>query len=114
MPREISQRDKNVIVSIITLCNFFIDHREKFSKENLHQDEFVLNTACYKIVNIGEEVGRLSEETLTNTRTVVDWHKVRGMRNRLAHAYLEVDIDILHKTITDFIPKLHKALEKLV
>ena len=37
-----------------------------------------------------------------------------GMRNRLIHAYFEINLDILWKTLTDDLPPLIKELIKIV
>ncbi|MEO0092185.1 MAG: HepT-like ribonuclease domain-containing protein [candidate division WOR-3 bacterium] len=36
------------------------------------------------------------------------------MRNRLIHAYFDIDLDIVWQTITDEIPMLIAELEKVV
>ena len=40
----------------------------------------------------------------------VPWKEVTGMRNRLAHAYFDIDLDILWRTAREAVPDL---LEKL-
>ncbi len=114
MPHDLLQRDLNVVEAMISICDFLIDNKAKFTMENLEKDEFVLSTACYKIVNLGEEAGKLSDDAVESTRKTVDWHKVRGMRNRLAHEYLEVDVDIIFETIAQYIPTLRKSLAALL
>jgi uncharacterized protein with HEPN domain len=37
-----------------------------------------------------------------------------GMRNRLIHAYFDIDLDILWKTVTEDLPPLIAELEKVV
>jgi len=36
------------------------------------------------------------------------------MRNRLIHAYFEIDLDVLWKTVLEDIPPLIKELEKVL
>ncbi|TAD96543.1 MAG: DUF86 domain-containing protein, partial [Oscillatoriales cyanobacterium] len=40
--------------------------------------------------------------------------QVIGMRNRLIHAYFEVNLDIVWDVITDDLPSLIVELEKIV
>ncbi len=42
------------------------------------------------------------------------WAAITGMRNRLIHAYHDVDRDILWKTVTDELPQLIAALEAII
>jgi uncharacterized protein with HEPN domain len=37
-----------------------------------------------------------------------------GMRNRIVHAYFEIDLDILWQTITEDLPPLVSELEKIL
>lgn len=36
------------------------------------------------------------------------------MRNRLIHAYFDVDHDVIWKTIRDYLPSLQELLEQIV
>jgi uncharacterized protein with HEPN domain len=44
----------------------------------------------------------------------VPWRSIRGMRNVLAHAYFEVDLNLLWKAVQEDIPVLIKTLEQEV
>ncbi|MCY7272555.1 MAG: DUF86 domain-containing protein [Phormidesmis sp. CAN_BIN44] len=37
-----------------------------------------------------------------------------GMRNRIIHAYFDVDLDIVWKTVTEDFPPLVDALQKIL
>jgi uncharacterized protein with HEPN domain len=43
----------------------------------------------------------------------IPWADVVGMRNKLIHGYDTVDLDILWDTVTNELPALVEALEKL-
>ena len=49
-------------------------------------------TRCVEI--IGEAASRVSDDT-KRSLTAIPWADVVGMRNRLVHAYFEVDLNIL-------------------
>jgi uncharacterized protein with HEPN domain len=34
------------------------------------------------------------------------WQRMRGMRNRIAHGYFQINLDIIWDTIKDDLPKL--------
>ncbi len=42
------------------------------------------------------------------------WPNIIGMRNRLVHAYFDINLDILWKTVIEDIPPLIAELEKIV
>jgi uncharacterized protein with HEPN domain len=58
---------------------------------------------------IGEAASRVSEET-RNMVPAVPWGAVVAMRNRLIHAYFDVDTHIVWKTVTEEIPTLLEEL----
>ena len=44
----------------------------------------------------------------------IPWPNIIGMRHRLIHAYFDINLDILSKTITEDIPNLIDELEKVL
>ena len=44
----------------------------------------------------------------------IPWPKVMGMRHRLVHGYDTVDLQVLWDTITDDLPPLIAALERIL
>lgn len=51
---------------------------------------------CLEI--IGEAAARISDE-FKSTHTAVPWRAIIGMRNRLVHAYFEIDYGLIWKTL---------------
>jgi len=54
---------------------------------------------------VGEAASRISPETRLAISSI-PWAKIVAMRNRLVHAYFDVDLDILWKTVAVEIPVL--------
>ena len=46
--------------------------------------------------------------------TKIDWPRIVGMRNRLVHAYDQVDLDVLWETARIDVPPLIEALRDAV
>lgn len=59
---------------------------------------------------IGEAAGRISAETRAELKDV-PWAPIIGMRNRLIHAYFDIDRDILWNTVELAIPELLMELQ---
>lgn len=66
---------------------------------------------CIEIV--GEAAARLGEATRGNT-SGIPWAAIVGMRNRLVHAYFDVDTEIVWKTVTIELPALAVQLRPLL
>ena len=53
------------------------------------------------ILQIGELVGHFSDE-FKEVNSVIPWHKIRGMRNYVAHEYGTIDLDVGQLTDSPF------------
>lgn len=62
---------------------------------------------------VGEAASRISQDCREEF-PVIPWAGIISMRNRLIHAYFEIDLDVLWKTITEDIPSLVLQLESIV
>ena len=62
---------------------------------------------------VGEAASRITMETQAATPTI-PWAAIIGMRNRLIHAYFDIDRDILWKTVTEEVPALITLLKELL
>ena len=62
---------------------------------------------------IGEAASKTSKECHKNLPQI-PWANIIGMRNRLIHAYFDVNLDILWKTITEDLPPLTSELKEIL
>ena len=66
---------------------------------------------CVEIID--EAAGRLSDATCANSPEI-PWSAIVGMRNRLVHAYFDVDTEIVWKTVAVELPALADQLRPLL
>ncbi len=66
---------------------------------------------CVEIV--GEAASRVSAET-REAHPAIPWREIVGMRNRLVHAYFEIDLRLVWDTVRNDLPLLIVQLEPLV
>lgn len=83
------------------------------SRADLDQDLQLVWALTKAIEIIGEAAHQVSAETKAQLRDI-PWEKITGMRHQLVHAYFDIDLDILWKTVQDGLPPLIAALEKNV
>jgi uncharacterized protein with HEPN domain len=64
------------------------------------------------LIIIGEEATKLlkDDETFANQHPQVPWRSMKGMRNRIAHGYFEINLDTVWETIQTAFPELIKQL----
>lgn len=70
--------------------------------------EAVALTRCLEI--LGEAASRLSAETRLRFPEI-PWMQMVSMRNRLIHAYFDVDLDIVWTTVFEDLPPILPLLE---
>jgi uncharacterized protein with HEPN domain len=66
---------------------------------------------CIEI--IGEAAAQISNES-REALPQIPWSDIIAMRNRLIHAYFDINLDILWKTIIEDLPPLISELDKIL
>lgn len=102
-------RLRHMIEAAETACQF-IEGRQR---SELDADRMLLFALVRAVEVIGEAAARVSPETRAATPSV-PWAAIIGMRNRLVHAYFDIDHDIVWKTAADELPALLPLLRPLL
>lgn len=82
--------------------------RAGFLRNALLQDAVIRN-----IEIVGEAAGRISAE-LTARTPAIPWREIVGMRHRLIHGYLQVNLDTVWEVVERDLPALERRLRALV
>ncbi len=91
-------------------AEIFIQSKTRDSLETDRKLVFAL-IKCIEIV--GEAATKVTNQCRDNLPQI-PWPNIIGMRNRLIHAYFDIDLDVLWKTLIEDIPSLIVELEKIV
>ena len=81
---------------------------EAFLQAPLHQDAVVRQLQI-----VGEASNKLSDGLRDSTPSV-PWRTIRGMRNRITHDYIGVDLRIVWKTVDESLPGLLQEVQQLI
>lgn len=85
---------------------------EGLCREDLEGNRLLQHGLVRCIEVVGEAAARLDSD-YREAHPVVPWQRIIGMRNRLVHAYFEIDLDVVWSTATVELPKLIEALKAL-
>jgi uncharacterized protein with HEPN domain len=87
-------------VSEMTQSEFLTDRRT--------QQAVVLN-----LITLGEAAARVSNEhrDFAESHPKIPWGKMRGMRNRMAHGYFDIDLQIVWDTVQSSLQDLEVQLQ---
>ena len=81
---------------------------EAFVSDSVYEDAINMN-----IFQIGELSNQLSED-FRRSAPEIPWHRIYGIRNVIAHAYVVVDKRTIWETVERDIPELHNRLKMMV
>lgn len=100
---------KDIVEAAEKIESYTADHSlDSFCKDSKTSDAVIRN---FEI--IGEAANRLTEDFKDNHSTI-DWHKIRGFRNRIVHDYIDIDYEIVWQIKLTFLPKLTGEIKTLL
>ena len=88
---------------------FIVAHMKDVDVQELNDNEILLDSMLFRMIQISENAKRLSEEYREST-SKLPWNELIGLRNRIVHDYGSVDLNILFETLKYDIPELLEDL----
>jgi len=73
-----------------------------------------LNLSLVRLLEIIGEAARGISQEFRDSHPALPWKTMIGMRDRLIHAYFDVNLDVVWQTVTEDLPPLIAQLEKIV
>lgn len=83
------------------------------NKSDLDDDDLLVFALVKAIEIVGEAAGKVSKEYQAN-HPEIHWSAMISMRNRLVHAYFDINKKILWQTLKKDLPELIVVLESLL
>lgn len=82
-------------------------------RDDITGNRMLLHSLVRDLEILGEAATQISEE-YRSSHPEIPWAMIRGMRNRLIHAYWEVNSGLVWSTVKQDLPELLRILEALV
>ena len=92
---------------------FILETTQNITPAQLENNEILCDSVLFRLIQISENSTKLTQQFKEIHRDI-PWQAIKGMRNRIVHEYGEVELDIVHQTITEDIPEICKKLEILI
>ena len=91
---------------------------KKYTRNHANHDEFYIDSISFEasmmnFVVIGEMVAKISEE-FTNANPQIQWVRIKGFRNIVAHDYFGIDAEEVWQIIVNDLPILENELKSLI
>lgn len=85
---------------------------EGLVKEDFLADKRTQQAIIMSLIIIGEAATKIMDgyTAFTQAHNEIPWRSMRNMRNRMAHGYFDINLDIVWDTVQEWLPELLKQL----
>lgn len=97
-------------------CALILEYTRRTSKADFLRDRRRQQAVLLNSITIGEAATLLASEraAFVTSASEIPWHKMRGMRNVMAHEYWSVNVDVVWETIATSIPDPNSGIAELL
>jgi uncharacterized protein with HEPN domain len=101
-----------LVEQIMEACRLAASYVDGLDRADFLADKRTQQAVAMNLVIIGEAATRLELQHADFPRRFpeIPWQNMRGMRNRIAHGYFELDLGVVFDTASEAIPALMRQL----
>ncbi len=108
-----SRREPKLLVGdILDSAAKILNYTEGLSFEDFTKDSKTVDAVIRNFEIIGEAANRLPED-FKDRYLDIDWHRIRGFRNRIVHDYFGIDYSIVWLIKETFLANMIAQLQPL-
>ena len=108
-----SKRSPELLIDdILESGRKILEYTSGFTLDQFKSDSKTVDAVIRNFEIIGEAANRLPED-FKDKHSEIDWHKVRGFRNRIVHDYFGIDYSIVWVIKETFLPQLIDSLKNI-
>ena len=122
---SISLEKREIVLDILNQVKESIENLMKWNQGITDMNRLLMSPSgvqdlagnCMTIMAIGEgfrKIDKITEGQFLSLRPEIPWHQVFGLRNRIAHGYFDIDVDIISEVINDDLQPLMDATVFLI
>lgn len=95
----------------INACSFV----EGLTKEDFLVDTRTQQAVIMSLIIIGEAATKVMDgyAEFTQSHAEVPWRSMRNMRNRMAHGYFDINLEVVWDTVHEWLPSLLEDLRSI-
>lgn len=107
-----SRHDRLYLYDIIECCDRVAEYIIGVTEEDYQANTMLQDALVRNIEVIGEAVKNLSD-VLKEAHTEIAWNQIARMRDKIAHHYFRINLDVVWKTATDDLPTLKPQIKAI-
>jgi uncharacterized protein with HEPN domain len=109
-----SEKDRLNLLTLLEAIEKIAKYSSGYKNaDSFYENERDFDASMMNFIIIGEMVMRLSDK-LIEENSQIDWHKIRGFRNIVAHDYFGIDAEEVWQIIKTHLPKLENDLHAIL
>ena len=84
---------------------------EGMAQPDFEQDKRTQQAVVMSLIVLGEAATKVMDKypEFAAQHAVIPWHNMRGMRNRIAHGYFDIDLGVVWDTLQTALPALKSS-----
>jgi len=107
-------KDRHALESIIESIDKITSYIKGFSNpDQFNDDQLSFDAVLMNFIIIGEMVAKLSEDCKAS-HSSMEWSKIKGFRNLVAHDYFGIDAEEVWQIVKNDLPILKKNIQKIL
>ena len=111
---NINQKDYCCLLNMLDAIDKIKQYSVSFSSSDDFENNIqAVDASLMNFIVIGEMVEKLSDKLKNTSEKEIDWYKIKGFRNILAHNYFGINVEKVWQIIQKDLPKLEIQLKKL-
>lgn len=79
-------KDKIILIKVLKYVEEIEEFITGYSHKQFNEDRKTVNACVFNLSQIGELVGKVSEETIKENPNI-EWRGLKALRNRIVHDY---------------------------
>jgi uncharacterized protein with HEPN domain len=106
------QRLPDYINHMLGAIDLVSGYLEGMPKPDFMDDKRTQQAVVLNLIVIGEVASKIikDHEDFAKTHANVQWNSMKGMRNRIAHGYYDINLDTVWETAQTALPQLKNRL----
>jgi len=108
-----SKRSFSLLIDdIIDSGQKILQYTKDLTFEDFISDSKTIDAVVRNFEIIGEAANHLPDE-FKDKYPDIDWHRIRGLRNRIVHDYFGIDFNIIWKIRETFLPEIISKIQSI-
>lgn len=95
---------------MLEACGRITRYTDGMTRQQFLADHRTRDAVLHNLQVVGEAAKKVPAE-IRDLHSMVDWRRIAGLRDVIAHAYFGLDPDILWDIVSTKIPELRRAME---